>query len=211
MSKKTATTATSKVSAQPATSSSSNQKSSLLKSSFAPSRLQLRLFASVIQSFDSQQLRIHDTITSRLRCTHQAKPNAKINCLDWGKYAKSRTNPKSNKKPRYGLSEDAVIAYGTSESEICIFSPAEGKLVETLTGAHERGVYDVKFSQNRIDEAWSIGGDATLVQWDLKSTKAIRFVGGMLSTEMTNSDTEQFHFQTLPPRLCRRPRPQILT
>ena len=177
MSRKSTATATSKHAAPTATSSSSTQKSSILKSSFAPSRFQLRLFASVIQSFESQQLRIHDTNTSRLRCVHAAKPTAKINCLDWGKY--SRAKPKgrrSSKKNNDHANEDVVVAYGTSESEVCIFSPAEGKLVGNLTGGHERGIYDFKFSPQHTDEAWSIGGDSALIQWDLKLEKPLRTI-----------------------------------
>ena len=177
MSRKSTAAATSKVSAPPATSSSSTQKSSILKSSFAPSRFQLRLFASVIQSFESQQLRIHDTNTSRLRCVHSAKPNAKINCLDWGLYSKAKSKSRrSSKKSNIDANEDVVVAYGTSESEVCMLSPVEGKLVGNLTGGHERGVYDFKFSQHQSNEAWSIGGDSTLVQWDLKANQPVRTI-----------------------------------
>lgn len=179
MSRKTTAGATSQVSAPPPSSTAtstptSTQKSSILKSSFAPSRFQLRLFASVIQSFDSQHLRVHDTNNSRLRCVHKVKPNAKINCLDWGRYPHSKPksqsrNQKSPKSSQTPANEDVVVAYGTSDSEICIFSPTENKLVVTLVGAHERGVYDVKFSQHSNDDLWSIGGDSTLVQWNLQS------------------------------------------
>ena len=177
MSRKSTATATSKHAAPSATSSSSTQKSSILRSSFAPSRFQLRLFASVVQSFEFQQLRIHDTSTSRLRCVHAAKPNAKINCLDWGIYSKSKPKGRRpSKQDSHHANEDIVIAYGTSDSEVCIFSPAEGKLVGNLTGAHERGIYDFKFSPERTDEAWSIGGDSALIQWDLKSNRPVRTI-----------------------------------
>ncbi|KAK5233292.1 Small subunit (SSU) processome component [Exophiala xenobiotica] len=152
--------------------SATSQKSSVLKSSFAPSQLQLRLFASVIQSFDSQQLRIHDTTTGRLRCQHETRPGSRVTCLDWGYYGQ-----KQNKKRKRGQdkAEGAVVAYGTSTAEICMFSPAEGKVVGTLSGGHERAVTDFKFSPStEYREGWSIGEDQKLIQWDLSKNQAIR-------------------------------------
>lgn len=157
--------------------SATSQKSSVLKSSFAPSQLQLRLFASVIQSFDSQQLRIHDTTTGRLRCQHETRPGSRITCLDWGYYGAAYRDQKQNKKRKRGQdkTEGAVVAYGTSTSEICMFSPAEAKVIGTLSGGHERTVTDFKFSPSTdYREGWSIGEDQKLIQWDLSKNQAIR-------------------------------------
>ena len=155
------------------TGAASATKSSILKSLFAPSRYQLRLFASVIQSFESQQLRIHDTSNGRLRCQHAIKPSTTVTCLDWGQYNPSRSHSSSRKR-KAGNSQDVVVAYGTSDSEICMFSPAEGKLVGQLAGGHERGIRDFKFSNHQRDDAWSLGGDGNLVQWNLKTGEAVR-------------------------------------
>ena len=159
----------------------STQKSSVLKSAFAPSHFQLHLFASVVQSFDSNQLRIHDTTTGRLRCQHESRHGSRITCLDWGYFGtafqEQRQTPSKKKRKRDQDSNDgAVVAYGTTASEICLFSPAEGKIVGTLAGAHERGVRDFKFSPAEYKEAWSIGEDGTLVQWDLTTCQTTRFV-----------------------------------
>ncbi len=159
----------------------SSQRSSVLKSAFAPSQLQLRLFASVIQSFDSQQLRIHDTTTGRLRCQHETRPGTKINCLEWGYYGASyreqhSSTPKKKRKREQDPNEGAVVAYGTNTAEICIFSPSEGKTVQTLHGGHERSVLDFKFSRTDYQEGWSIGDDGKLVQWDLIKDQPIRYV-----------------------------------
>jgi U3 small nucleolar RNA-associated protein 5 len=210
MSRKTTASATSKVSAPPASSTSaaastatSTPKSSLLKSSFAPSRFQLRLFASVIQSFDSEHLRIHDTNNSRIRCVHKAKPHAKINCLEWGRYPQSKSkssSQKSSQGSRPPASGEVVVAYGTSDAEICLFSPPENKVVATLVGAHERGVCDVKFSEHSPEELWSIGEDSTLVQWNLLSGVPTKYELGSLFCiqPSANNDPEPFPFQMLP-------------
>jgi len=181
MSRKSSSTARPKVSSAstPAASmTASTHKSSVLKSSFAPSDFQLHLFASVVQSFDSNQLRIHDTTTGRLRCQHDSRSGSRITCLDWGYYKtpsqEQRQTPSKKKRKRHDPSEGAVVAYGTSSSEICFFSPAEGKIVGSLTGAHEREIRDFKFSGYK--ECWSIGDDGKLVQWDLTTCQIIRFV-----------------------------------
>jgi len=72
--------------------------------------------------------------------------------------------------------EDVVVAYGTSKSEICMFSLAEGKVVGTLRGGHDRDVRDFKFLPADNLEAWSIGGDGKLIQWNLETDQATRFV-----------------------------------
>ncbi|KAK6371844.1 Small subunit (SSU) processome component [Exophiala oligosperma] len=156
--------------------SATSQKSSVLKSSFSPSQLQLRLFASVIQSFDSQQLRIHSTTTGRLRCQHETKPGSRITCLDWGYYGRDQKQQKKRKRDQDNA-EGAVVAYGTSTAEICMFSAAEGKVVGTLSGGHERPIADFKFSPaTSYQEAWSIGEDANLIQWDLTNGRPLRTV-----------------------------------
>jgi U3 small nucleolar RNA-associated protein 5 len=186
MGRKSSTSAVSKISSasMPAvvsSSTTSSQRSSVLKSAFAPSQFQLHLFASVIQSFDAQHLRIHDTNTGRLRCQHEVKPGSKISCLDWGYYgaayrAERQSSSKKKRKRDQDNHEGAVVAYGTSTSEICIFSPTEGKIVGMLRGAYERGVTDFRFSRADYNDGWSLGDGAKLVQWDLSENQPIRFV-----------------------------------
>lgn len=45
-----------------------------------------------------------------------------------------------------------------------------------LSGQHERGILDFKFSETSPDEAWSIGGDGNLVQWNVSSRKALQSI-----------------------------------
>ena len=69
----------------------------------------------------------------------------------------------------------AIVAFGTSDSEIHLFSPAESKVLKVLNGAHTHGVRDFKFREAGLQaEGWSIGGDARLVQWDLRKGLAIQ-------------------------------------
>ena len=177
--------------ANPAASSivQSGAKSSILKSSFCPSLLQLSLFASIIQGLDSQHLRIHDTTTGRLRCEHAVGSKATVTCLDWGYYGENhpdRQHQESNKKRKRNelangnipreRARDVAIAFGTTNSEVQIFSPAEARVLGTLKGAHTQGIRDFKFADHGLqNEGWSIGGDGKLVQWDLKKGKALRY------------------------------------
>ncbi|KIX96251.1 uncharacterized protein Z520_08029 [Fonsecaea multimorphosa CBS 102226] len=157
------------------------RKSSVLKSAFAPSQLQLHLFASVIQSFDVHQLRIHDTNTGRLRSQHETRAGSKITCLDWGYYGaayreRQQSASKKKRKRESESTDGAVLAYGTNSSQICMFSPAEGRIVGTLSGGHERGVKDFKFSRTDYQHGWSIGEDARLLEWDLAKDQPIRTI-----------------------------------
>ncbi|PYI02195.1 NUC189-domain-containing protein [Aspergillus sclerotiicarbonarius CBS 121057] len=153
-------------------------KSSILKASFAPSEYQLALFASVIQGLDAQHIRIHDTNTGRLQCEHVLGPKETVTSLDWGYYPsgkKDRDQHAKKKRKRHsdingdGFDQgDVVVAFGTSASEIRMYSPVEDKIVGTLANGHEKGIRDFKFTSSRPgQEGWSIGGDNKLVQWDL--------------------------------------------
>lgn len=168
--------------------SQAGSKSSILRAAFSPSEYQLALFASVIQGLDAQHLRIHDTNTGRLQCEHALSPKVTITSLDWGYYGgqgKSRDQSKKKRKRGSdvngavdGLEQgDIVVAFGTSTSEIRMFSPSEDKIVGTLTGAHDKGIKDFKFTAGKpAQEAWSIGGDNKLVQWDLRTGQSIKTI-----------------------------------
>ena len=177
MGRKDVPTAKPKVSAGAAVTASNTRKSSVLKSAFAPSQFQLHLFASVIQSFDSHQLRIHDTASGRLRSQHESK--SQITSLDWGYYGaayRERHQSKKKRKRDQNNSDGAVVAYGTSTAQICMFSPAEGRIVGALAAGHERSIKDFKFAPADYLYGWSIGEDAKLVQWNLAKDQAIRSV-----------------------------------
>ena len=161
--------------------------SSILKSSFAPSRYQLSLFASIIQGLDSQHLRIHHT-SGDLRGDHALASRANITCLDWGYYGQhhgehSQQDP-SRKRKRSGQvngngpgrhGKDVVVAFGTSESQIQFYSPSEAKIVGELKNGHSNGINDFKFVRDGAnDEAWSCGGDRLLIQWNLRKGRISR-------------------------------------
>jgi len=146
----------------------------------------LALFASVIQGLDAQHLRIHDTLTGHLRCDHAIAPKATINSLDWGYYGgkhsaldqhQSKKKRKRNHEVNGEAGGDVVLAFGTSDSEIEMFSPAEGKVVGRLHGAHTQGIRDFKFTDRKdAAEGWSLGGDGKLAQWDLRTGTCTRQV-----------------------------------
>ena len=187
--------ATSKISSAAAPASSSTtqttSKSSILRSLFCPSQFQLSLFASVIQGLDSQHLRIHDTTTARPRFPdYPTARKATINCLDWGYYGENHRDHhhQESKKKRKRLEQangsvsDApargvVVAFGTSESKVHMYSATEGQVVGTLEGEHTQGIKGFKFaSAGTSEEGWSIGGDGKAVRWNLRNGRAIRYL-----------------------------------
>ena len=167
-------------------------KSAVLRASFVPFEFQLALFASVIQGLGGQQLRIHDTNTGRLLCEHMLPPKESVTSLDWGYHSTvgGRQQDQSKKKRKRhsdtngaGLGQgDVVLAFGTSTSEVRLYSPTEDKIVATLSGAHEGRIVDFKFTADKPgEEAWSIGGDKNLVQWDLRARRSKRYDCSSLS------------------------------
>jgi U3 small nucleolar RNA-associated protein 5 len=164
-------------------------KSSVLRAAFSPSEYQLALFASVIQGLDAQHLRIHDISTGRIRCEHAVGAKESITSLDWGYYRGDRPRDREQKlkkkrKRETGANglvngvgdEDVVVAFGTSVSEIRMYSPIEDRLVGTLSGGHDRGIKDFKFTTTRLcTDGWSIGGDNKLAHWDLQAGRCLRW------------------------------------
>ena len=68
-----------------------------------------------------------------------------------------------------------MVALGTSDSEVNMFSPAEAKVVGCLKDAHTQGIRDFKFADNGVTaQGWSTGGDGRLVQWDLRKNRVLR-------------------------------------
>ncbi|KAI9839565.1 MAG: hypothetical protein M1819_002191 [Sarea resinae] len=185
--------------AAPATAAAaqSASRSSIIRSAFSPSIYQLSLFASVIQGLESQHLRIHDTVTGRLRCEHASAPNSTINSLDWGYYGGKGSDwdhQLLKKKRKRGSEADGstiggiVVAFGTNNNEIVFFSPVEGKVVGKLQGVHSQGIRDFKFTNRAATaEGWSLGGEGKLAQWDLRKGTTIRVLTIGTNTAITLS------------------------
>ncbi|KAL1958145.1 hypothetical protein VTO42DRAFT_5000 [Malbranchea cinnamomea] len=208
--------------AEAAATTLSAHKSSILRSAFSPSEYQLALFASVIQGLDAHHLRIHDVNSGRLQCDHAVNPRESITCLDWGYYgdsSSSRTQHQKKKRKRNsGVNGavpaddsdgrgDVVVAFGTSTSEIRMYSPAEDKITGTLSGGHERGIRDFKFTAQKPGvEGWSIGGDGKLIQWDLRKGRSMR----VISLPSTSVSTLARPVPSNPPVLCASQTPYII-
>ncbi|KAF7588069.1 Small subunit (SSU) processome component [Aspergillus hancockii] len=224
MGKKTSRPPASKTSsaASPAVSglTYTGSKSSILKASFAPSEYQLALFASVIQGLDAQHLRIHDTNTGRLQCEHVLGPKETVTSLDWGYYPgrqKDRDQQSKKKRKRHsdvngapdGLDQgDVVVAFGTSASDIRMYSPTEDKIIGTLVGGHNDGVRDFKFTLNKpTQEGWSVGGDNKLVQWDLRTGKSIKVIN-LPATSVVSTLARPL--PSNPPVICASQTPYII-
>ncbi|KAJ5779295.1 hypothetical protein N7457_007015 [Penicillium paradoxum] len=190
-------------------------KSSILRSAFSPSEYQLALFASVIQGLDGQHIRIYDTQTGRLQCEHILGPKETVTSLDWGYYDGSGKGRDQSKKKRKrgsdvnGLDQgDIVVAFGTNTSDIRMYSPSEDKVVGTLTGAHDKGIKDFKFTADRpAQEAWSIGGDNKLVQWDLRTGQSIKTIHLPASSVFT---TLSRPVPSNPPLICASQTPYLI-
>lgn len=204
--------------AAPATTSTTQtaQKSSVLRSRFAPSYFQLSLFASVVQGLDGQRLRIHDTISGRLHCEHAIAPRVTVNCLDWGRGGRNckddehlQTEKRRKRNADFNgvdlASRNVMVALGTSDSKIHLFSPSESKLIAVLEGNHTHGIRDFRFSDGEHRAlGWSLGGDGKIIQWDLRKWKSIRFATMHSSQQNTAHKVQNpkssraFYWSTVP-------------
>ena len=169
---------------------SKKTKSSILKSSFSPSKFQLSLFASVIRGIGSETLRIHDTSSGLLKNDYNLSSNASVTCLQWGQYSSTESHGRpenSRKRKRSRHLNNTVLAFGTSLSEICLYSPQEAKIVGVLKDGHAQGIKDFKFVEDGLgNQAWSVGGDSKIVQWDLAKRCVVRSVRWLAREGFTN-------------------------
>lgn len=103
--------------------------------------------------------------------------------LDWGYFSAKQSDQSKKKRKRHsdangdtdGLDQtDVVIAFGTNKSDIRMYSPSIDKIVGTLSGVHDKGIKDFKFTANKPLEGWSIGDDNKLVHWDLRTGQSTR-------------------------------------
>lgn len=210
-------TAPSKASSAVSGVTSSGHKSSVLLAAFSHSEFQLALFSSVIQGLEAQHVQIYDTNTGRLVCEHALKPQETVTSLDWGYYAGRPSGGEllPTKKRKRGSNVtaelekgDIVVGFGTSSSDIRMYSPFEDCIVGALLHGHENGIKDFKFTADRLGrEGWSIGGDNKLVQWDLRTGKQIRTID--LPTSSTFATLSR-PVPTNPPLICASSTPYIV-
>lgn len=105
-----------------------------------------------------------------------------MTCLDWGFHGQKADSNKKRKRldalngiSSKGSPHDVVLAIGTSDSNVFLYSPIEAKVVAVLANAHTGGIRDFKFVVDGVnDHAWSLGGDAKLVQWDLRKAEVLK-------------------------------------
>ena len=174
-------------STHPPTNPPVTQSSSIILSSFSPSYLRLSLFASTILGLDSQQLRVHDTLTGKLRCEYAFDKGAACNSLAWGtlsteghdgggksKKQKKRKRPSSTDGGDIESDSIAILALGMNKGSILLYSPTEGALMGSLDGGHIGEVTCFKFAR-KSSKGWSCGTDGKLVEWDLKRKTPLRY------------------------------------
>ena len=160
---------------------------SVLHCAYLPPQYFQPLFASVYHGIGSQHVRVHDIHSKRVLCDHSTSSTTSITCLEWGRHRSNsreeHSEPFRKKRKIYtsldhpkAQEDEVVVAYGTNESKIYLLSPAEGRVVATLEGAHTFGIKDFKFSPaDDCQTGWSLGGDGNLVQWNLQKVVNIRY------------------------------------
>lgn len=189
-------------STHPPTNTPRTPSSSILLSSFSPSYLRLALFASTILGLDSQRLRVHDTLTGKLRCEYAFDKGAVCNSLVWGAlptegYDDDGKSKKQKKRKRLNSTDGdnmesggtIILALGMNKGSILLYSPTEGALMGSLDGGHIGEVTCFKFARKSV-KGWSCGTDGKLVEWDMKRKIPLRYCQNT-SMDLSKSITDR--------------------
>ncbi|XP_077521733.1 WD repeat-containing protein 43 isoform X1 [Amblyomma americanum] len=124
------------------------------------------------------RLKLWDTSASTLKqeYTPSAHLSAKCTCLSWGPVRHNFATPKKKKRQKTGdgapdaISEAGLLAMGTAEGTILLYSAAKGDLHSELTGGHTATVNGVSWHADS-DSLFSVSDDQHLVHWSVSSCK----------------------------------------
>ena len=133
-------------------------------------------------------IKFYDTLTSALKQEYSpsAHLHATCTCLSWPKFKKSETttttttttNAKQKKAKVTSAAEQQssiqnelndlnLIAIGTSEGSILLYSLTKGDLHSQLDGGHTDRVTDLAWSPLATDSLFSSSIDGNIVEWSL--------------------------------------------
>ncbi|KAL3174372.1 hypothetical protein MRX96_040957 [Rhipicephalus microplus] len=125
------------------------------------------------------RLKLWDTSTGRLKqeYTPSAHLSAKCTCLSWGPTRqqafaahKKKKRQKTTDDAGDALSEASLLAMGTAEGTVLLYSLARGDLHSELTGGHTATVNGVSWHASS-DSLFSVSDDQHIVHWSVSSCK----------------------------------------
>ncbi|KAH7972224.1 hypothetical protein HPB52_009759 [Rhipicephalus sanguineus] len=125
------------------------------------------------------RLKLWDTSTGRLKqeYTPSAHLSAKCTCLSWGPTRqqafaahKKRKRQKTSDDAGDALSEASLLAMGTAEGTVLLYSLTRGDLHSELTGGHTAAVNGISWHASS-DSLFSVSDDQHIVHWSVSSCK----------------------------------------
>nr|XP_037274336.1 WD repeat-containing protein 43-like [Rhipicephalus microplus] len=125
------------------------------------------------------RLKLWDTSTGRLKqeYTPSAHLSAKCTCLSWGPTRqqafaahKKKKRQKTTDDAGDALSEASLLAMGTAEGTVLLYSLSRGDLHSELTGGHTATVNGVSWHASS-DSLFSVSDDQHIVHWSVSSCK----------------------------------------
>ncbi|CAI2181067.1 2791_t:CDS:10 [Funneliformis geosporum] len=149
-------------------------------------------FALVTPGVDRHRMRIFDTHTGKVNNDFFSEVEEKFNCLTWGKLYERDLNGKVVSRMRHVHCGDAdtpspnkkkkplpkskqsikVVALGSQNGTIVIYSTIHGSAIKTLSGSHTSPVNDFVFTKDG-KRGYSCGEDMKIVEWDIDNEKVI--------------------------------------
>ncbi|ANB12903.1 Utp5p [Sugiyamaella lignohabitans] len=138
-----------------------------------------QILASVIPSLDIHKLRIHNVSASSNEGSqiseHSFDRGVTVQCLKW--ISLSKNQPKKKRKRVSGVDnstnslEDSLVALGTNNGSILLFSPATGSVVNTLTGGHSLPITGLSTSSTLL---LSCDSNGTICEWNINKKSLLR-------------------------------------
>ncbi|KAJ3417469.1 WD repeat-containing protein 43 [Chytridiales sp. JEL 0842] len=141
-------------------------------------------FAAVLHAVDAHRVSVWDTRSSSLVVSWSAPTkNTKFTCLAWGRESPNKVHDsvtngvdvqeevstKKNKKSnKHALQQSRLVAVGTANGEVLIYSLTHGTLQTTLTSGSPVPISDFAFSaSDSFNVGYSVASNGELIKWDL--------------------------------------------
>ncbi|KAL0088401.1 WD40-repeat-containing domain protein [Phycomyces blakesleeanus] len=135
-------------------------------------------FALVTHGIDRHRLRIFNVRSGTVNNDHTGDKKEKFTSLTWGHVRDDgdlgqTTESKANKRRRGLANLNKVVALGTNNGTVVIYSLIHGAIVKRLAGAHTMAILDFILNKNGT-KGYSLAEDNYIVEWDIEQEKEVK-------------------------------------
>lgn len=139
--------------------------------------------ATAVSSLDTQTLlQVTPTVSTNASniVQHSFPKGLQVQALLWISQPTSHTPKKKQARhSKSGKKQPQILAVATLQSEIHLFSPSQGAVIATLSGAHDQPI--TALAEGLSSRLWSCDSSGTLAEWDLNTNSLIRTIKSPVS------------------------------